>query len=98
MSHPNSPKNGLEKRRMNKNDLAFYESPSGLPTPSQIIKEAKEKLRDAKVNSIAHISESSNLVRTLSSTRPFTPREEKRVLFGPKSTRPVSERPPSSFW
>ena len=38
-----------------------------------------------------------NLIRTLSSNRPFTPREEKRTLFGPKSTRPVNERPPSSF-
>jgi hypothetical protein len=38
-----------------------------------------------------------NLIRTLSSNRPFTPREEKRSLFGPKSTRPVNERPPSSF-
>ena len=38
-----------------------------------------------------------NLIRTLSSNRPFTPREEKRNLFGPKSTRPINERPPSSF-
>ncbi len=38
-----------------------------------------------------------NLIRTLSANRPFTPREEKRTLFGPKSTRPISERPPSSF-
>jgi hypothetical protein len=98
MSAHNSPKFGVEtKRRLSKGDMPFYETPLGVPTSSQIIKEAKEKLQDAKRNNIAYVPEANGLVRTLSSTRPFTPREDKRTLFGPKSSRAVNERPPSSF-
>jgi hypothetical protein len=80
-------------------DIPFYEPASPLPTSSQIIKEAREKLHETKhakkAGYLPH--ETSGLIRTLNSTRPFTPREEKRTLFGPKSTRPIHERPPSSF-
>jgi hypothetical protein len=96
-------------------------------TPSQIIKEAREKLHESKRNNTSsgslhrtssfqhsknsELSSSSSLVgngggggggsaglvRTLNSTRPFTPRDEKRSLFGPKSTRHINERPSSSY-
>lgn len=36
-------------------------------------------------------------LRTLPTNRPFTPRDDKRSLFGTKSVRPVNERPPSAF-
>lgn len=89
------------KRRSSKPDLPFYEQAQRLPPTSQIIKEAREKLHDgrrlASGNSVAYPVESPALVRTLGANRPFTPREEKRSLFGSKSTRPVQERPPSSF-
>ena len=94
-----SVKNGLEsKKKSHKSDLPFYEPATTLPTSSQIIKEAREKLHDTKrVNNAVYPHESPSLMRTLNATRPFTPREEKRTLFGPKSNRPVNERPPSSF-
>ena len=101
MSTQNSPKIGVEPRRRlsagKNSDIPFYETPVGVPTSSQIIKEAKEKLQDAKRNNLAYVPEANGLVRTLSSQRPFTPREDKRTLFGPKSSRAVNERPPSSF-
>lgn len=80
-------------------DIPFYEPASQLPTSSQIIKEAREKLHETKLSKkpAGYPQEASGLIRTLNSTRPFTPREEKRSLFGPKSTRPIHERPPSSF-
>lgn len=97
MSNQSSPKNGIEQRKkLSKGDTPFYEAPLGVALSSQIIKEAREKLHDAKKN-IKPITDASRGVRTLGSNRPFTPREEKRSLFGPKSTRPVNERPPSSF-
>lgn len=99
MSTQNSPNPGGDRRRkLSKSELPFYETPAGVATSSQIIKEAKEKLYDAKKNNnLSFAQESATLTRTLNATRPFTPREEKRTLFGPKSTRPVNERPPSSF-
>jgi hypothetical protein len=79
-------------------NLPFYEPVSPLPTSSQIIKEAREKLHETKrSNTVSYAQEAAGLIRTINSTRPFTPREDKRTLFGPKSTRPINERPPSSF-
>ena len=89
--------------------LLIPSSSSSLQTPSQIIKEAREKLHESKQqlhrtssfqqhtnhNSMSNggAGGSAGLVRTLNSTRPFTPREEKRSLFGAKSTRHLqSER------
>ncbi len=101
MSHPSSPKNGTSvesKRRSSKSDLPFYEPPpTVVRTPSQIIREAKEKIDSQNKKNNGYIPDSPGLIRTLNSNRPFTPREEKRSLFGPKSNRPVNERPPSSF-
>lgn len=107
----NSLNSIVKKSTSNKPDVPFYEQPFGVLTASQIIKEAREKLHDTKNrhNKIRNNSSNNligaqngpdtqvNLIRTLSSNRPFTPREEKRTLFGPKSNRPVNERPPSSF-
>ena len=99
MSTQNWSKNAVNKPpiKTSKGDLPFYETPVGVPTSSQIIKEAKEKLHDAKRNNLSFVQDSAGLGRTLNATRPFTPREEKRTLFGPKSTRAINERPPSSF-
>ena len=99
MSRQSSPKSSAEltRKKPGKNDVPFYEPPTTTPTPSQIIKAAREKLHDAKRNQAPFVPESSNLVRTLSSQRPNTPRDGKRSLFGPKSNRPVNDRPPSSF-
>lgn len=88
--------NSNNNKKGTKLDIPFYEPASTLPTSSQIIKEAREKLHETKKNSKLVIPQ-EGLIRTLNSTRPFTPRDEKRSLFGPKSTRPVNERPPSSF-
>jgi hypothetical protein len=96
MSTQNSPSSG-RRRTLSKSDLPFYETPMGVATSSQIIKEAKEKLHDAKKNNLKFVQDASGMARTLNATRPFTPREEKRTLFGPKSTRAINERPPSSF-
>lgn len=98
MSRSSSPKSSeLTRRKSQKNDVPFYESLSNAPTSSQIIKAVKEKLHDSKRNQVTYQPESANLARTLNSNRPFTPRDDKRSLFGPKSTRSINERPPSSF-
>ena len=39
----------------------------------------------------------SGYLRTFPTNRPFTPRDDKRSLFGTKSVRPVNERPPSAY-
>jgi hypothetical protein len=72
-----------------KNELPFYEAPSGITTPSQIIKETKEKLLDS--------SQQNGKIRSLQTNRPFTPKEDTRTLFGSKSIRPINERPPSAI-
>lgn len=89
---------GVKNATKKSGNLPFYEPVSPLPTSSQIIKEAREKLHETKrANNVVCPQEANALMRTINSTRPFTPREEKRTLFGPKSTRPINERPPSSF-
>lgn len=72
-----------------KNELPFYEAPSGITTPSQIIKETKEKLLDS--------SQQNSKIRSVQTNRPFTPKEDTRTLFGSKSVRPINERPPSAI-
>jgi hypothetical protein len=47
-------------------------------------------------NSNSNLAQAGYL-RTLPTNRPFTPRDDKRSLFGTKSVRPVNERPPSAF-
>ena len=118
-SQPSSPK-------ISSNSSTPFTSNFALATPSQIIKEAREKLHESKRNntssgnlhrtsSFQHSKNtelsstssligngtggggSAGLVRTLNSTRPFTPRDEKRSLFGPNSTRHINERPSSSY-
>lgn len=90
--------NGKLLRKTSKSDLN-----ATIPTPAQIIREAKEKLNNSSKHQqqqpIAITQTDTNMsgMRTLSAQRPFTPREEKRALFGPKSNRLVNERPPSSF-
>ncbi|KAJ7341820.1 hypothetical protein JRQ81_007092 [Phrynocephalus forsythii] len=43
------------------------------------------------------INEARNMLRTLRTQRPFTPREEQRKLFGSGSSRTPENRPPSTF-
>ncbi|XP_063773154.1 armadillo repeat-containing protein 2 isoform X2 [Pseudophryne corroboree] len=43
------------------------------------------------------INEARHSLRTLTTKRPFTPREDQRKLFGPLSSRTSDNRPPSSF-
>ncbi|XP_073076911.1 armadillo repeat-containing protein 2 isoform X1 [Manis javanica] len=43
------------------------------------------------------ISEARNALRAVRTQRPFTPREDQRMLFGPASSRTPESRPPSSF-
>ncbi|XP_075058985.1 armadillo repeat-containing protein 2 [Mixophyes fleayi] len=43
------------------------------------------------------INEARHSLRTLTTKRPFTPREDQRKLFGPSSSRTSDNRPPSSF-
>ncbi|XP_023398793.1 armadillo repeat-containing protein 2 [Loxodonta africana] len=43
------------------------------------------------------INEARNALRTVRTQRPFTPQEDQRKLFGPKSSRTPENRPPSSF-
>lgn len=93
----NSNNNNNNNKKGTKLDIPFYEPASTLPTSSQIIKEAREKLHETKKNTKLVYPQEGGLIRTINSTRPFTPRDDKRSLFGPKSTRPVNERPPSSF-
>lgn len=106
MSNTNNINNSL-KRRGSKNDLPFYEAPTGVVTISQIIKEAKEKVieNSTKVSpanssnsvSLGIVGNQINAGRIIQTNRPFTPKDEKRSLFGSKSIRPVTERPPSSI-
>lgn len=93
-----SNSNGKLLRKVSKSDLN-----ATIPTPAQIIREAKEKLNNSisskhqQQQPITQTDSNMTGMRTLSAQRPFTPREEKRALFGPKSNRLVNERPPSSF-
>ena len=78
-------------------------------TPSQIIREARERCEQQQQQSLSPASKrnfASNeptsattnfTLRTLNSQRPFTPREETRNLFGPNTIRANHERPPSQF-
>ncbi|KAM6459507.1 armadillo repeat-containing protein 2 isoform 2-T7 [Liasis olivaceus] len=43
------------------------------------------------------ISEARSTLRTLRTQRPFTPRDERRKLFGSSSSRTPENRPPSAF-
>lgn len=43
------------------------------------------------------ISEARNALRAVRTQRPYTPREDQRMLFGPASSRTPESRPPSSF-
>ncbi|KFQ69207.1 Armadillo repeat-containing protein 2, partial [Phaethon lepturus] len=43
------------------------------------------------------INEARNVLRTVRTWRPFTPTEDQRKLFGPGSSRPLQNRPPSVF-
>lgn len=84
--------NGKLLRKTSKSDLN-----TTIPTPAQIIREAKEKLNKQQQQQQPTTQADMTGMRTLSANRPFTPREEKRALFGPKSNRLINERPPSSF-
>jgi hypothetical protein len=79
-------------------DKPFYIPPSGVTTPSQIIKETKEKLNDAPLIKKIIPIQNPNSIRSLQTNRPFTPRDDnKRKLFGNNSGRALNERPSSSF-
>lgn len=43
------------------------------------------------------INEARSTLRTLRTQRPFTPRDERRKLFGSTSSRTPENRPPSAF-
>ncbi|NXL83549.1 ARMC2 protein, partial [Alectura lathami] len=43
------------------------------------------------------ITEARNVLRTLRTQRPFTPTEDRRKLFGSRSSRAAQDRPPSVF-
>ena len=108
MSNFNSSITNSKRKISNK---PFYETQTDKPTSSQIIKEAREKLNDPQqqASSASRLSPSHSLsnsnsslpqsgyLRSLQTNRPFTPRDDKRSLFGTKSVRPVNERPPSAI-
>ncbi|XP_030851091.1 armadillo repeat-containing protein 2 [Strongylocentrotus purpuratus] len=50
-----------------------------------------------KESSADIIADARAALRTVRTTRPFTPREDKRTLFSGSTTRAPTERPPSAF-
>lgn len=74
-------------RRYSK-DVEFYEVPPDVKTSAQIVSEAKREL-EAKVNL-------RDKVRGVATTRPYTPREDNRTLFGATSNDSL-ERAASSL-
>ncbi|KAJ8315835.1 hypothetical protein KUTeg_007985 [Tegillarca granosa] len=68
--------------RKNKTDnTPFYEKPENVTTSADIIKEARQSITG---------------LRPVSTKRPFTPRDDRR-LFGTASSRNPETRPPSAF-
>lgn len=43
------------------------------------------------------INEARSSLKDLKTKRPFTPRDEKRTLFGPRTVNASDNRPPSAF-
>lgn len=71
----------------NKITVPFYSPPTRFhgPTPAEIIKEAR-----AAVMATPAIG-----IKPVFTSRPFTPKEKERTLFG--NLKKKSKRPPSSF-
>ncbi|KAF0289180.1 Armadillo repeat-containing protein 2 [Amphibalanus amphitrite] len=67
-------------------DLPFYALPRAKKTSAEIIHEARAALGDGRA-----------VVRTVDTSRPFTPRDRQRTLFGTAQTSPTSGRPTSAF-
>ena len=65
-------------------DLPFYKTSDKVRTSVDIIREAKSELLHHEL-------------RSLSTRRPETPKDEGRRLFRQSSARDLSTRPPSSF-
>jgi len=65
-------------------DLPFYRTSDSIRTSGDIIREAKSELLHREL-------------RSLSTRRPETPKDEGRRLFRQSSARDLSTRPPSSF-
>jgi len=65
-------------------DLPFYRTSGKVRTSSDIIREAKTELLHHEL-------------RSLSTRRPETPKDEGRRLFRQSSARDLSTRPPSTF-
>ena len=47
--------------------------------------------------SVQIINEARSSLKELKTKRPFTPRDEKRTLFGPRPLNTADNRPPSAF-
>lgn len=67
-----------------KGDRPFYQPPENIPTSTEIINDARQSIN-------------TRPLREVITKRPFTPREDRRSLFGPASTRNPETRPPSAF-
>jgi len=65
-------------------DLPFYRTSDTIRTSGDIIREAKSELLHREL-------------RSLSTRRPETPKDEGRRLFRQSSARDLSNRPPSTF-
>ncbi|XP_043215184.1 armadillo repeat-containing protein 2-like isoform X3 [Amphibalanus amphitrite] len=69
-------------------DLPFYALPRAKKTSAEIIHEAQAR---------AALGDGRAVVRTVDTSRPFTPRDRQRTLFGTAQTSPTSGRPTSAF-
>ncbi|XP_076078717.1 armadillo repeat-containing protein 2-like isoform X1 [Mytilus galloprovincialis] len=69
-------------QKKNKPERPFYIPPKNVPTPSEIISDAKRSIKNP---------------RSLPTKRPFTPRDERRSLFPTTTCRNPDSRPPSAF-
>ncbi|XP_037082469.1 armadillo repeat-containing protein 2-like [Pollicipes pollicipes] len=67
-------------------ELPFYALPRAKKTSAEIIHEARAALGDGRA-----------VVRTVDTTRPFTPRDRQRTLFGTAQSSTGSARPTSAF-
>ncbi|XP_033741539.1 armadillo repeat-containing protein 2-like isoform X2 [Pecten maximus] len=69
--------------KRNKGDRPFYQPPENIPTSAEIVNDARQSI--------------GRPLQVVKTKRPFTPREDRRSLFGPTSTRNPETRPPSAF-
>ena len=69
------------------------------PTPPRKPKENRPfyALPEEKPTAVQIINEARSSLKELKTKRPYTPREDKRTLFGPRPLNSSDNRPPSAF-